>query len=331
MNFYSSDEYLDALAAVWFPGRRAEVGIHVVEGRLFRLLRVEGLGPIATDGPRPDSNGFLDFLEPLASAPPGGPFPAARWIPRAALGTDPVTSSAPAAPEDGSVPAPFVDWSRFPAWPAFEAHVASRRTRLAMDARRKRRRLEERYGPLRFVWDDRRPALLDTALAWKSAQYVRTGVRDAFAVPRHVAMFRELWRRGLLVVATLSAGERLLAVHLGVAWQRRFSSWIPAYDHELTVLSPGRLLLDELLAESHRRGDLEFDFLLGDEPYKYHYATHQRRVGPLGTAPLPTALRRAARASVKRVLARYPALLQRARALEHQLTRPPGAGTGGPT
>ena len=329
MNFFSSDEYLDTLAAVWFPGRRCHAGAYAAGGRLFRLLGIEGLGPVATDGPRPDSYNFLDFFEPLERAPePSGEVPAARWIPRAALGQDAVTSVAPAPPALDGTPAPYVDWSHFPRWSSFEAHVAARRASLHVDSRRKRRRFEERFGPLRFCWDDRRPSVFDTALAWKSAQYARTKLRDGFAIPQNVGMFRELWRRGLVIVSSLSAGERLVAVHLGALWRRRFSSWIPAYDRETTVLSPGRLLLEHLLVESHGRGDAEFDFLLGDEPYKYHYATHRRVVGSLGTPPLPVSLRKAVRSSVKRALSRYPALLRKARALEYELTRSRGAGAG---
>jgi hypothetical protein len=330
MNFFSSDEYLDALATVWFSGRRCEIGLYVAEGRLFRLLGVEGLGPVVTDGPRADAYNFLDFFEPLASAPERSTtVRPVRWLPRVALGADEVTSVSPGAPARDGTPAPYVDWSRFPRWSAFEAHVAARRASLPGDSRRKRRRLEERFGPLRFRWDDRRPSVFDALLAWKSAQYARSKVRDGLSIPQNVAMFRELCRRGLVIVSSLSAGERLVAVHLGALWQRRFFSWVPAYDREVTVLSPGRLLLEHLLVEGHGRGDAEFDFLVGDEPYKYHYATHRRVVGPLGTPPLPVSLRRAVRSSVKRALARYPALLEKARALEYGLTRPRRRERGG--
>lgn len=328
MNFFSSEAYLDTLAAAWFAGRRFDVATFAVEGRCFRLLRVHGVGPVVTDDARPDGYHFLDFFEPLEGAPDEGA-PAVRWIPRAALGAEAVASATPGPPPPEVTPAPYVDWSRFPRWAAFEAHVAARRGSLQADSRRKRRRLEERFGPLRFRTDDGRPEAFDAALAWKSAQYARTRAPDGFAVPQNVAMFRELVRRGLVTVSSLAAGERLVAVHLGVRWRRRFFAWIPAYDREATVLSPGRLLLEHLLEESHGRGDLEFDFLIGDEPYKYHYATHHRLVGALGTAPLPVSLRRAVRRSVKRALSRYPALLEKARAVEYELRRPRAAGPGG--
>lgn len=324
MNFFSSDEYLSALGRVWFPGRRCEVVTCLVEGRPFRLLWREGLGPFVTFGPRADACNFIDFFEPMASAPAQEQAPLVtrvRWIPRVALEAHEVTSATPEPLGGGRVPAPYVDWTRFKEWSAFEAHVASRRPSLRADSRRKRRRLEERHGPLQFRWDDDRPGVFETALAWKSEQYVRSHVPDSFAVPENVAMFRELRKSGLVMLSSLSAGDRVLAVHLGALWRGRLSYWVPAYDREELLLSPGRLLLDDLLRESHARGHAEFDFLLGDEAYKYHYATHQRVVAPLGRPPLDVSLRNAVRSSVKGALARYPGLRARARALENALTR----------
>jgi hypothetical protein len=322
MNFYSSDEYLDALATVWFPGRRCEIGLFTAEGRHFRLLWCERLGPFVTFGPRADACNFLDFVEPAASAPgPGATVRPVRWIPRVALGTREVTSVSPEPLADGCSPSPYVDWLRFPSWSAFEAHVASRRETLARDSARRRRRLVERFGPLRLRWHDERPMAFETALAWKSAQYARSGIPDCFSIPQNVAMFRELCRRGLVIVSSLSAGERLVAVHLGAFWRGRFSYWVPTYDREVKDLSPGRLLLDDLLRESHGRGHAEFDFLLGGEPYKYFYATHERVVGPLGKAPLGVSLHAALRSTVKRALAPYPTLREKARAVERALAR----------
>ncbi len=41
-----------------------------------------------------------------------------------------------------------------------------------------------------------------------------------------------------------------------------------------------------MMQESVSRVHSEFDFLIGAEPYKYHYATHERLVGSIGYAPL---------------------------------------------
>jgi CelD/BcsL family acetyltransferase involved in cellulose biosynthesis len=77
----------------------------------------------------------------------------------------------------------------------------------------------------------------------------------------------------------------VVAAHIGLRHDGRFSSWVPAYDDGATAYAPGRLLLEALLAAVAARGDREFDFLVGNEPYKWTYATHTRLVEPLGPQP----------------------------------------------
>jgi hypothetical protein len=331
MNFYSSDAYLEALAATWFPGRRYQVGLFAAEGKLFRLVDVEGHGPMITDGPRPGSYHYLDFLEPVDSregaAGPGGAR-AVRWLPRVALEAREIQGPSPEeAPHSPNVAvAPYIDWSRFHDWAAFQAHFVSRRGNLARDSRRRQRNLEKALGRLRFEWDDRRPEVFDLAVAWKRSQYVRSNLRDELSILQNVQMFRELWRRGLLVISSLRAGERLVAAHLGVVWQRRFFYWVPAYDRGAFSFAPGRLLLEYMLAGSQARCHAQFDFLLGDERYKYHYATHRRLIGNLGTQPLSESLRKGARAVVKRTLSLHPPLLEKARMLQNRWAAQLGHG-----
>jgi hypothetical protein len=327
MNFFSSDEYLTALADTWFPGRTARIGVYSVGDRLFRLLALDRRRPVVTDGVRAGAYHFLDFFEPLEHAEEqrGAVVGTVPWLPRVALEAHEVTSPAhgSGSSQDGT-PALYVDWTRFRDWAAFEEHYLARRRSLLTDSRRRRRHLEARFGGIRMVWDDRRPEVFAAAIAWKSAQYRRTAVRDGFAIPQNVTMFRELWRRRLLVAASLTAGDRLVAVHLGALWNRRFFSWVPAYDREVSQQSPGRLLLEELLRESQARGDVQFDFMIGDASYKYCYATHERLVGPLGKPPLPESVRKLARAAAKTALSLYPPLLDRARALENAWAAAPG-------
>ena len=183
--------------------------------------------------------------------------------------------------------------------------MKSRRSNLFADARRRRRRLEERVGPLEFSFEDNRPQVLEACLGWKSDQYVASGFPDAFRTGAHADFFRRLAGAGLLRVASLSAGGRLLATHLGALEAGRFYYWIPAYDPELTFFSPGRLLLDFMLKESQARGG-EFDFLIGDEDYKWHYATHVRVVEPAGRPPLRLRALRGARSLARRVRSASP-------------------------
>ncbi len=291
MNFFSTDAFLDALAAARFPGRRCQPVLVSVEGAVYRVLDVEGTA--VTQVP------FLDLLEPVADAAPSRQRPLG-WIPVALRGNVTLAEwrSAGAPPE--CEPCPYLRWADY----ADTWDEAARRLPHGSDVRRKQRKLEAEVGPPRYVGDDPDPAALRLCLEWKSHQYRATGHRDQFADPRNVALFERLRDARALVVSSLYAGERLAAVHVGVADEGRFLSWIPAYDASLQKYSPGRILQHRMMEDRFGRGDREFDFLIGDEEYKYHYATHVRIAGPVGTPPLSLRARRAAKGVARAALHR---------------------------
>jgi CelD/BcsL family acetyltransferase involved in cellulose biosynthesis len=193
--------------------------------------------------------------------------------------------------------APRVDWTRFGQWSEFEGHVSDRRSNLWSDTRRRERRLAREVGPVQLLDDARGDAdeILSTCLRWKSAQYARLGVADLFADERNTQTLRALLSSGLAQVAGLYAGDRLVAAHVGLHDDGRFYWWFPTYGSEFEGYSPGRVLLHRLLEVSHARGDSEFDFLWGDEPYKWFYATDTRLLEEAGRPPIGVGLRRVAR------------------------------------
>lgn len=179
-------------------------------------------------------------------------------------------------------PSPTILWETVSTW---EDYVADRR-KIFSDSRRRQRKLESELGALTFCFDDSNPATLAQAMAWKSEQYLASGEPDAFANAKHVAFFRTLAQEKLLLVSSLRAGKQLLAVHIGVLADNRLCSWVPAYDTRYRPFAPGRLLLLSLLEASFQCGHREFDFLIGNEPYKWPYATHTRLIAALGKPPI---------------------------------------------
>ncbi|HEY7767257.1 GNAT family N-acetyltransferase [Longimicrobium sp.] len=304
MNFFSSDPFLHALAAARFSGRRCEPALVSVAGQVFRVLSVDGT-PV-TGAP------FVDFLEPAAADPPTGVRPVA-WIPVALRGTVTLAEWKGAGAPPECEPCPYLDWRGTPSWEEAAARLPQQ-----TDTRRKGRKLEAEVGPIRYVADDPDPAAFQRCLQWKSRQYRATGVGDGFADRRNVELFERLRDTGLLTISSLYAGERLAAVHFGVLHEGRFASWIPAYDVELQKYSPGRLLQHAMMEDSFRRGDTEFDFLIGDEEYKYLYATHVRIAGPVGTPPLKVRARKAAK-GVARAALQSTGLLDHAKQLKRWL------------
>jgi hypothetical protein len=274
-NVFSSLEFLSAASETLCAGRRTEIITATVEGRLFRLLRVEGRPVSALP--------FFDFLEPIEGS-------SERAFPVAFLSQVSLESVAVAGWEAGAVgdslaSSPWVDWGQFARWELFLAHIANRH-RKPFNSSRKLRKLERERGVVRFEADSRDRDLLRQCMEWKSQQYRRTRVVDVFSSDRIVAFFQRLFDEGLLIVSALFAGETAVAVHLGCRWEQRFYYWVPAYDESTASCSPGGLLLEALLEESHRRGDREFDFLIGGEDYKFHYATDVRLIRQLGRPPL---------------------------------------------
>jgi CelD/BcsL family acetyltransferase involved in cellulose biosynthesis len=112
---------------------------------------------------------------------------------------------------------------------------------------------------------------------------------------RHVEFLRALRDRGIARVSSFRAGGRVMAAVVGLRYEGRYSYWITAYDDAFGTYSPGRLLLERLIAASLAGGDVEFDLLVGSEAFKWHYATHARLVGPLGRQPALASAVKAAR------------------------------------
>ena len=309
MHWFSTDAFLTTLAQVHFPGRQFRAGTYASHGRHFRLLAVEGRDVIA-EWP------FLDFVTPLEREA-GTVDGFVNHVPHVALETVEIADKPSLAP--GTEPAPFILWDRFADWAAFERHFVARRSSLLRDSKAKRRRLEKDLGPLRFSWEDPRPEVFSACVAWKSAQYVRTGLLDVLEPTANVALFRALHAKGALAVSSLSAGSTLLAVHFGALSARGVYSWIAAYDPSFGRHSPGRLLLEDMLRESQARGHMEWDFGIGDMDYKWHYSTHSRIVGPLGRPPFMRAMGKLASTGLKRALCNSPALLDRARRFRRRI------------
>lgn len=310
MNIFTTPAFLETAGELFFPHRARSIEVCRLEGRRIPLLVLDGKEVV---GRMP----FYDFPQPLDDA--RGPVDREIfWLPRTVVRTTPIADRTGPEPQ-GLQPSPYIDWSLEPSWAAFEAHWKARPVVRSGDSGRQRRRLEKELGPVRFELDDPSPQVFEACVAWKASQYVATGVQNMFADPRNVALFRRLRERGVLLVSSLRAGDTLLAVHFGSSHDGRTTWWVPAYDPAWSKFSPGRLLLEELMKASHARGDREFDFLIGDEGYKFMYATHNRVIGPVGTPPLKELVVKRARQEAKAVLERYPKALELARTVQKRL------------
>lgn len=187
---------------------------------------------------------------------------------------------------------------------------------------RKRRKLAREVGPLRFELHDTSEQAMPRLLEWKQQQHQRTGVLDIFQYAWVTDLLKAAAdRRAGSFCGSLSglwAGDRLLAVHLGLIDHDVAHVWYPTYDAHYGKYSPGILLFLELIRELCARGVNRLDFGPGPQSYKERFRSGQipLAVGTVDRSPVAQALRsryKAAKTWVKSSAlagtARFPAAL----------------------
>ena len=195
---------------------------------------------------------------------------------------------------------PFIDTAA-----GFDAYVASRRldgSQNVPQLRRKERGLAKSLGPVRLEVDTTDPAVFTQTLAWKSAQYRATGVRDIFTTQpwtlellTRIQQHRDRAFAGL--VSALYAGDRLVAGHVGMRSDTVWHYWFPAHDPAAAAFSPGSILLLKMIERAPAMGITRIDLGKGEMRYKSRFMSGAI---PLieGRLELPSAVttyRRAAR------------------------------------
>ena len=164
---------------------------------------------------------------------------------------------------------------------------------------RKQRKLRREHGELRFIADATDRPWLEQLFEWKTAQYQRTGVTDAFAVP---------WTRELLadllagddelrgVMSVLLIDQQPVAIHYGLRCRGVLHCWFPSYDEQFARYSPGAILFLELIRACGEMGVQRID-LGGVSHWKSRFMTSTStiREGSVDLRPVVRRLRRAAR------------------------------------
>jgi len=150
------------------------------------------------------------------------------------------------------------------------------------DFARKARKLAREVGELSFSLHDASAAALERMFEWKSEQYRRTGLTDAFGVRWTGQLLRRLM--GIEVpgfagaCSVLRAGGEIVAVHAGMRSRSVLHWWIPTYNPAYNAYSPGILVLLRIAAAVRALGMQRIDLGKGDARYKRSLMT--------GAAPL---------------------------------------------
>jgi hypothetical protein len=299
MNVFSSQSFSEALQATYFPNKKLQVTSFEVSGQRWELPAIYSNKPVL-------NLPLIDFFEPNACSETLQPERLKRldYVPKACHGIVSSTEWFEKQLNRIYTPAPFICWKNFSSWEDFVAHVRQRRSNLFADNRKQRRRLEKKFGELSFVFDDRRPEVLATCLQWKALQFPKSA--HLYSEPEPVKLYQELAARGILVTSSLSTDEHLLSARSGLLYEGRFYGWFSAYNPAYAAYSPGRLSLELLLEDCFRRGHAEYDFLIGNESYKWYYATHTRLIAAVGSPSVGHMMRKLVGSKILPHLKQHP-------------------------
>jgi hypothetical protein len=125
-------------------------------------------------------------------------------------------------------------------------------------------------------------------------RWAMTGMRSQFLQPERRAFYEtlveELDPRTELRFGVLELDSRPVAYHFGLQLNERLIWYKPAFDVNYWDFCPGDVLLRSLFEYARNAGLREFDFSVGDEPFKYRYANHVRQSYILHVEPHPNRL-----------------------------------------
>ncbi|WP_395309802.1 GNAT family N-acetyltransferase [Mycobacterium sp. AMU20-3851] len=136
---------------------------------------------------------------------------------------------------------------------------------------------DRELGQVRLVWNCADPDLLDQLIEIKRSQYEVTGGYDFFARSRnrhlvhHLAQTKKDGFEGVL--SAVYADDMLLAAHFGLRDRDVLHWWFPVFKREHSHLSPGWILLRELITSAPDSDVTRIDLGVGDEDYKLRSMT----------------------------------------------------------
>ena len=173
-------------------------------------------------------------------------------------------------------PAPFI------ALPAdFDTYLAGIEKKQRHEIRRKLRRAAEYEIPVRWylVEDESK---LESEMEAFFALMIQDPAKEKFLTEpmrrQMLATARTALRGGWLWLAFLEVGGRKAAGAFNFDYDNRLWGYNSGVNHDFVELSPGWVLLSHSLQWACEHGRSEFDFMRGNEEYKYRFGARERKV-----------------------------------------------------
>lgn len=173
-------------------------------------------------------------------------------------------------------PSPYI------ALPAsFEDYMASLDSKQAHELRRKQRKAERSAEQL-SIETIQRGEDLDAALQDFLGLMGQEADKDRFLSAAMRAQLdaigRAAFAAGWLQLFFLKAGSRRIAGYMNFDYQNRIWGYNAGFNNEYASLSPGWLVMGEMIKWCIENGREAFDFMRGDEEYKYRFGGVNRFV-----------------------------------------------------
>ncbi len=149
------------------------------------------------------------------------------------------------------------------------------------EIRRKIRRVEESEIPFRWYLAEDRASLdieIDHFLDLMAQDPEKKNFLNQAMRAQMQATVRSAFQEGWLQLAFIEIGGEKAAAYLNFDYQNHIWVYNSGIDPRFRELSPGWVLLGYLLQWSIEHGRESFDFMRGDEDYKYRFGAIDRRV-----------------------------------------------------
>ncbi|MGQ0668320.1 MAG: GNAT family N-acetyltransferase [Actinomycetota bacterium] len=164
---------------------------------------------------------------------------------------------------------------------SYDEYLAGLPTKLRHEIKRKARKLESDAGPYRICLATH-AKLVEYLDLFVSLHRSSDGPKGVFLQPGMEIFFRRLGEaflpRGIFNLTFIEVEGKKLAGTIGFRFEGTYSLYNSAFDHEWRQLSPGMVLVAEVIRSAIESGCSEFDMLKGDYEYKYRFGAHPRAV-----------------------------------------------------
>ena len=147
------------------------------------------------------------------------------------------------------------------------------------EQRRYRRQLDEAFGD-KWTWeliDDptQLDSRLDEMIRLHQVKWEELGEAGGFADPKVVQLHHEFARksleRGWLRLYRLMIEDETAAILYSYQYQNRAYDFASGFDYKFADYSPGQMLTEISIHQAMENDVKEYDFLRGDEPYKFRW------------------------------------------------------------